>query len=724
MKCTGSLFVVLGAVTSVASGQVLLDQIGPDDGSNIGGNITACQDFEAAYDIYDIATLDNFTGAGENVNMVEMCLNGWNGFVDPSSVHGYTANFYSDPAAAALDLTGDIDSSYADAVDATQSPTWAGAGFVISMPVGMTTAAGTNWVSMIPGNDFATGGQTGVAEALVGDGTTAWQANPGGGFGMPGNMQDIGAEAAYRIYGGAPADPCDSPLPTECTEDIDGDMVVAVGDVLAVIGSIGECGDGTFRPAADVAPLPNGDCCVNVTDILAVIGAWGDDCTPMGACCSEDGTVCSDNVTQSDCQASGGTYKGDNTICSDVVCAGPYSDCPDGADTDCDDCWEDGDDATTDCNGGLNGDGSMDPLTIGVPLCGEASVYQDVSGSTYRDTDWFECNDLNSGGNFTVTCEVEGVTTIFAIVDLDAVDFAQYITVEPGQVVVHDFAPLAPGNYCFWVGASDWNTDWSCANGANYWMQLDTGAAATGACCVDETCVGEMTMSDCDAQNGTWHFNQTCADVNNCMPIIGACCIGLTDCLNDMTEEDCSTFGGNFMGVGTDCSTIDCADMPCQYAHGVDDSWSAGTSTDDPSGSVYYNRAEFVNADSMNGATIWGLQLYYNGGWSSCGTDFGFNMRAYDDDGSSPGTMTAESLNVPATKVATGELFAGIYELFEWSMDFSATNVDWLAAQSASDGLNCWFLWMSSGTGDGMSALDSGSGWDTSYAFDLAVCTE
>jgi hypothetical protein len=60
----------------------------------------------------------------------------------------------------------------------------------------------------------------------------------------------------------------------------------------------------------------------------------------------------------------------------------------------------------------------------------------------------------------------------------------------------------------------------------------------------------------------------------------------------------------------------------------------------------------------------------------------------------------------------------------EWNMDFSATNVDWIAAQSASDGLDCWFLWISSGTGDGVSAYDDGTGWAASYAFDLAVCVE
>ena len=722
MKLTGNIFVALSAAT-IASGDVILDQIGPDDGSMVGTNITGCQDFEAAYDIYDIATLDNFTGAGETINMVEMCLNGWNGFVSPDSVIGYTANLHSDPAAAALDLMGDIGSSYVDAADATLSATWMGAGFVISMPAEMTSANGANWVSMIPSNDFATGGQTGCADTLMGDGTLGWQANPGGGFGMPGNMQQMTGEAAYRVHSGAPLDPCDSPLPTECTADVNGDMIISVTDVLAVIGSWGECGDGTFRPVGDVAPMPNGDCCVNVSDVLAVIGSWGEDCTPMGACCSDAGD-CSDGMSQVDCESVGGNYEGDDTSCADIICAVPYSGCPDGADSDCDDCWVDGNDSTTDCNPGLNGNGDMDPLTIGVPLCGESSVFVDVSGDTFRDTDWFSCNALNAGGNFSITCETEGVTTIFGIIDIDKVVFVQNIVVEPGQIIEHDFAPLAPGNYCFWAGASEWNTDWSCANGANYWLQLDAGAAATGACCVGEVCVAEVSMDACAAKNGTWHFDSPCEDVNNCLPMIGSCCVSVDVCLDDMTEEDCNTFGGTFRGIGSSCAKIDCGNLPCQYPHGVDDAWSAGTSTDDPTNSVYYNRAELVNKDSMSTMTIWGLQLYFSDSWGTCTTDFGFNVRAYDDSGSgTPGTVTAESLDVPATKVATGELFAGLYELMEWNMDFSATNVDWIAAQSASDGLDCWFLWISSDTGDGVSAFDDGTGW-ASYAFDLAVCVE
>ena len=118
MKNFTTCICILG-LSGTAFGVVVMDQIGPDDGSGIGANITGNQNFEAAYDIYDIATMDNFTGAGENINMVEMVLNGWNGFVDPSSVMGYNANLHSAPAAAALSLVGDVATSYADAADAT-----------------------------------------------------------------------------------------------------------------------------------------------------------------------------------------------------------------------------------------------------------------------------------------------------------------------------------------------------------------------------------------------------------------------------------------------------------------------------------------------------------------------------------------------------------------------------------------------------------------------------
>ncbi len=183
----------------------------------------------------------------------------------------------------------------------------------------MDAGVGLGWLSMVPSNDFGTSGQTGVADALVGDGVMGWQANPGGGFGMPGNMEEMTNEAAYRVFAGAGVDPCTLPLADLCPADVDGDGSVAVSDILAIIGQWGQCGDGTFRPSGDVAPLPNGDCCVTVADVLAVVGSWGADCTVYGACCYGDG-MCDDNSDAASCAAAGGAYFGDGALCIDNTC--------------------------------------------------------------------------------------------------------------------------------------------------------------------------------------------------------------------------------------------------------------------------------------------------------------------------------------------------------------------------------------------------------------------
>jgi hypothetical protein len=124
---------------------------------------------------------------------------------------------------------------------------------------------------------------------------------------------------AIEIGQAAPADPCDDPLGA-CPNDIDGSGAITVDDVLAVIGSFGQVGDGTFRPLGDVYPLPNGNCASDVDDLLAVIGSFGSDCAPAtGACC--DGGGCS-VVTEADCAISGGSYQGDDSDCASCAPAG------------------------------------------------------------------------------------------------------------------------------------------------------------------------------------------------------------------------------------------------------------------------------------------------------------------------------------------------------------------------------------------------------------------
>ena len=129
---------------------------------------------------------------------------------------------------------------------------------------------GEYWFSIIPQNDFGPSGQTGIANSFIGDETLAMQANPGEGFGF-GSIQQLDGELALRLSSGTVVDPCDNPLLNKCSSDANGDNIVSLTDLLVIISEWGLCGDGTYRPQGDIAPIPNGDCCVNLLDLLAVI---------------------------------------------------------------------------------------------------------------------------------------------------------------------------------------------------------------------------------------------------------------------------------------------------------------------------------------------------------------------------------------------------------------------------------------------------------------------
>lgn len=171
---------------------------------------------------------------------------------------------------------------------------------------------------------------------------------------------------------GALIDPCELPL-GPCPADVDGNYVVAVGDVLSVIAEYGVCGDGTFRPEADVT----GDCCVDVSDVLAVIGAWGEDCTPMGACCLEDGGCIQAN--EAECAEAGGSYNGDDSTCASANCPEPgaccYSDgsCADMMAADC-----------SSAGGTFQGEGSYCG-SVNCPVAGEGDEADSAMLASYGE---------------------------------------------------------------------------------------------------------------------------------------------------------------------------------------------------------------------------------------------------------------------------------------------------------------------------------------------------
>ena len=892
MNTVTTCICVLG-LSGIAFGDVLMDQIGLDDGTSIGTNTIASQNFETSYDHYDVAVLDNFTGDGESINMVEIVLNGWNGFSDPSYITGYTTNLYSDPSVAAVDLAGDIDSNYIDAADASISSAWGGEGYLVEMLTQMLAVSDTNWVSVIPDNVFASNGQTGVHASLIGDGVMGWQANPGGGFGLEDNYAELVYEVAYRLHTGDLPDPCDDELPALCPEDITSDGMVSVNDVLAVIGDWGVCGDGTFRPEADIAPLPNGDCCVDVTDILAVVGAWGADCNIYGGCCLADGSCAED--TSENCATSGGVYFGDDSTCADGPCD-PAACCL--SDLTCSMLTFDG---CISAGGQFHGNDDCLTWDCSIPLLGDecSNAIAAVEGANPFDTDdmspsqpqpdedmcsdsaflweqspdvWFEWVAPETGGYDIDTCDWTSFDTSMVIYQdtcanqiacngdaantPDCQDFYSHIilqaianktyyiriggwqaTTGSGTLNINhvpeplqgaccltvdncldtldsdecasfggDFAgeftvcaddpcsggagfedecanagpatlgensfdtslmsPSQPqpddtmcaGTYLDWDNSPDgWFAFTAQSSLAHHFTTCDAAASTydtsmvlyEGDCNTQVACNGDGAgNAECQAYYSA--IDYTCTEGTTYYIRIGgweggvgegtltisvedpnelAACCDLGSCLGDITVLDCDNAGGVWV-QGELCATYTCPVPDCvgalfsQNVHGPDVVWSAGTSSDDPTNGFYYNRAELVNLSSMSNLSVWGLQSFYDNGWGDCvsGQDYGFNVRAYDDDGGIPGAMSTEVLDATAVKTSTGDLYGGIYECFRFDMNFAATNVDWIAVQSASDGVGCWFMWLSSETGDADSALDTGNGWSMGYGYDLSLC--
>ncbi len=189
---------VCAGIVATAGADVVMDNIGAMDGSNMDGNIGASQLFEAAFGQYSIAAVDDFAFGGGSLNSVSFILGGWNGYAGSAGVLGYQVNVYSSMDAAGASLTGDVLSM--DFVSASASGDWGGGGEHMTLDLGgASLGAGTYYVSVVADNEFLSNGQTGIYTSLTG-GDDGYQANPGGGFGF-GPYQHTGANYAYSLDG-------------------------------------------------------------------------------------------------------------------------------------------------------------------------------------------------------------------------------------------------------------------------------------------------------------------------------------------------------------------------------------------------------------------------------------------------------------------------------------------------------------------------------------------
>jgi hypothetical protein len=93
---------------------------------------------------------------------------------------------------------------------------------------------------------------------------------------------------------------------------------------------------------------------------------------------------------------------------------------------------------------------------------------------------------------------------------------------------------------------------------------------AQGACCfpLGDSCE-VLTQADCLSSGGTYLGDGTSCTPNDC-PVVWACCVG--EVCSMETSEDCDGLGGDFLGEGFDCDPNPCQGEPesaCCFAGGA-----------------------------------------------------------------------------------------------------------------------------------------------------------
>jgi len=181
-----------------ATAAVLLDQ----PLSTVNQDTYANQDFEAAYDSYDIFLADDFTtaAAGWTITSLYFDSSAWNGPNDLTCATTLHVQVYADNAGVP---DGDpygggnppLWSLSVPPTDAQVTLTTGTAGYLTNVLFTLTTPfylpAGTYWLLFYPEADFGSCGQYGRQVSDTTNGATAMVINPGGGFGFPASWTPI-----------------------------------------------------------------------------------------------------------------------------------------------------------------------------------------------------------------------------------------------------------------------------------------------------------------------------------------------------------------------------------------------------------------------------------------------------------------------------------------------------------------------------------------------------
>ena len=769
----GTVAIGLASPTAHGQGEVLLDQIGPLDGSGINTLVLLQNQLyaDSLNHPADVAVLEAFDNPeGLPLARIETVLFGTGGYSGVDGIAGMVVAIFSSPTCWTPAFTGDVLTVSVAGPPATV-PGWAYAGVrdLVQVSGGpWACPPGSYHAACVPVNEFATNGVVYQVGSMLADDepdgdVDAWQLSREATGEWAATALDF--SPALRIVAG----PCALPLPTPCNGDITGtdgpDGVVDVNDLLLTISQFGAIGDGLSRPLGDCAPLPYGDCEVGVDDLLTVIAQFNLDCNDRGACCTSL-TDCTEDLTEDACIKAGGVWSGLDTDCSSCALGACCR-----ADQTCEEVLEE------DCAGLsdlFHGAGVACDDVVCVPPIGACCLID-------LQTDTFTCLDsldpetcAEFGGDDDSIATWMGAGTTCADVQCQAInDTCPQAT----------SAILGPNAFATWNATDSGfgdpdesqcestNLNWN--NSRDVWFKWNTAVdtlMTVSTCDTDsyDTSIVAYIGPHCDALvqvacNGdapaqagcqTYYsriddlivlagetlwiriggFNGATGNGTLLLEAMlpGACCVE-GSCIGDLLAVDCVQLNGIWLGPET-CATVQCPApaSPCATGIGADPvdpslDWISGTS-DEGEG---YLRAQSVDVDAIERVTVYGLAMSYDTGWTVCSNAvMHLDLYAWADDGDGlPGQLLVHVDDAMVTGTFTGTMYPTVFggvPLVRWTIDVGLNQqVDWLAVQSNSVTWDeCIFLWMSATEEHlGHSLVNDGNGWED-QDFSLNYCID
>jgi hypothetical protein len=193
----------LALISVSAQGAVLFDQIGspanlpatgPEGFYRYGSQVFVGEPQ------YDLAALDDFSlSSAARIDSVATVIAGYGAFSSFGAIQGFELRLFASPQDAAAGFGNALASASLGVPSVYES---FGTGMVVQFALAqpIDILAGHYWMTVQAVNHAPSNGQVGVVISDIGD-WSSFQANPGGGFGVPGNLIARPVNLAYRLGG-------------------------------------------------------------------------------------------------------------------------------------------------------------------------------------------------------------------------------------------------------------------------------------------------------------------------------------------------------------------------------------------------------------------------------------------------------------------------------------------------------------------------------------------